>query len=144
MWGGQVRVRCVGAGGTGHSAWSQAASFEVPGKQLAMSQPGQGSEAALPLLGTSRSRRSGRDLRQLDTEYADTAAAKSVSIKRSSSRSLGELLYGQDSFQESAWTADSYYMPHCAIIFWFKQSAPQKGLSRAPYQCQRRDKYPEY
>ncbi|KAK9847425.1 hypothetical protein WJX84_006386 [Apatococcus fuscideae] len=82
----QVRVRCVGAAGTGHGAWSHSASFETPGTRELASLPSDGIEA-LSGPGMPRNRRSGRDLHQLEGDDAPPGS-KALRVKRADSRSL--------------------------------------------------------
>ena len=84
----QVRVRCVGAAGTGHGAWSHSASFETPGTRELASLPSDGIEA-LSGPGMPRNRRSGRDLHQLEGDDAPPGP-KALRVKRADSRSLSE------------------------------------------------------
>ncbi|KAK9833069.1 hypothetical protein WJX74_006307 [Apatococcus lobatus] len=84
----QVRVRCIGAAGTGHGAWSQGVSLDIPGPRQMASHATD--PTAVP--GLPRNRRSGRDLRQLDAESPDngaTSTLKTQRVKRADSRSLG-------------------------------------------------------
>ena len=65
--------------------------LRVPPSQQTAAQAGPAVEAALPPLGSSKSRRSGRDLRQLDVEESEPTSSKPASVRRSNSRSLGAL-----------------------------------------------------
>lgn len=87
-----MRVRCIGAAGTGHSAWSEGVLLDIPGPRQAGQVGSQGTELAT-VSGLPRNRRSGRDLRQLDADSTDTQtpALKTQRTKRADSLSLGRL-----------------------------------------------------
>ena len=123
-------MRCVGAAGTGHGAWSQSVPFETPQTQQAAPNPGQALEATLPPLGSSKFRRSARDLRQLDGEDAASASSRSVSVRRSNSRSLGEHFNShQSQWSQLQMMAHSYHMPAVAIL-WLIMMSGWLGMDR--------------